>query len=66
MKKVVWDTENAAEAINWDGSKPHVEGDVVYIVDLTCACDPGNPCGGCVDTTDAHDIGNSQYCWKEI
>lgn len=63
--EIVWDTENDQEAINYNGSKPVIEGDMIYVTELGCSCAPPG-CGGCIEIEREYKIGESQYVWKEI
>ena len=65
MPKILWSEWDDAEANNWDGTAPTIEGDdTVFIKELSCNCQtPG--CGGCIDVWKGYEIGSGKrYFWK--
>ena len=61
---ILWDFDDNIPAINWDGTKPIIEGNSVFIKELHCNCAPPG-CGGCSDKWVEHEIGNSIYQWVD-
>jgi hypothetical protein len=66
MKKVLWDLKNDFEACDCNGEPVVIEGGKVYVKDLGCTCDPGCPCGGCIEVMREYLIGGEDFDWKEI
>lgn len=50
MPRIVWDTENDQEANNWDGSKPKIKKEQIFIREFSCNCSPAGS-GGVVTLT---------------
>jgi hypothetical protein len=68
MKKVLWDLKEDREACDHDGTPVHIEGDIVWVRDLGCDCNPaaGATCGGCSEMINQYVIGEGQFEWREI
>lgn len=61
---VLWDIEIDDEACDYNGEPVIVEGQIVYVKDLGCSCNPDFACGGCIEITNEFIIGEGRYEWR--